>query len=173
MYRYYPDFTSKRIELNLPFPIPPRYRAAFDQEFARDHSLPDDAPQEQAHPDKCRKGTSVTLGLWQFPQDGRIETLKDVMLRYGFHVTCARCSSLSYFLRLHEYVKHGLPYPEQYRYGPGRPPPPPPNAPDAMSGALMNGPTRGKFQSFPMRGNIHIRLRPWPCCSGYQWVCRG
>ena len=81
MYRYYPDFTSKRTALNLPFPIPPPYHTAFDQEFARDRSLPDEAPQEPPHPGKCRKGTSITLGLWQFPQDGRVETLKDVMLR--------------------------------------------------------------------------------------------
>ncbi|GJE86703.1 mRNA decapping enzyme 1 [Phanerochaete sordida] len=111
MYRYYSDFTQKRLAMNLPFPLPPQYRPMFDQEFARDHSLPNepDQPSQPGQHDKGKKGTSVTLGIWQFPQDGRVESLKDVMTR------------------LHTYVKQGLPYPEQYRYGPGRPPPPPPS----------------------------------------------
>ncbi|EKM56889.1 uncharacterized protein PHACADRAFT_160427 [Phanerochaete carnosa HHB-10118-sp] len=111
MYRYYSDFTKKRIAMDLPFPLPLQFRPMFDQEFAKDQSLPDE-PEQALQPgqsEKCRKGTSVTLGIWQFPQDGRIESLKDVMTR------------------LHSYVKQGLPYPEQFRYGPGRPPPPPPN----------------------------------------------
>ena len=83
MYRYYPHFTQKRIAMNLPFPLPPQLRPMFDQEFAKDQSLPkepDQAPQP-GQPEKSKKGTSITLGIWQFPQDGRIETLKDVMLR--------------------------------------------------------------------------------------------
>ena len=83
MYRYYSDFTQKRLAMNLPYPLPPQYRPMFDQEFARDHSLPDepDQPSQPGQHDKGKKGTSVTLGIWQFPQDGRVESLKDVMTR--------------------------------------------------------------------------------------------
>ena len=83
MYRYYSDFTKKRIAMNLPFPLPPQFRPMFDQEFARDRSLPDEPERvpQPGQPEKCKKGTSVTLGIWQFPQDGRVESLKDVMTR--------------------------------------------------------------------------------------------
>lgn len=77
MYRCYPDYTKKRLEMNLPYPLPPQYKAAFDQEFARDNSVPEKA-QEDAKRDK--KGNSLTLGLWMFPTDVR-EPLKDVLLR--------------------------------------------------------------------------------------------
>ena len=83
MYRYYPDYTKKRLEMNLPYPLPPQYRQMFDQEFAVDHSAPEASEEARASGQesrKERKGTSVTLGLWMFPSDVH-EPLKDVMIR--------------------------------------------------------------------------------------------
>lgn len=84
MYRYYPDFTKKRLEMNLPYPIPPQYRPLFDREFARDSSQPEEAQESAQSLGKEKKGTSVTIGLWMFPSDAR-EPLKDVMLRRVLH----------------------------------------------------------------------------------------
>lgn len=81
MYRYYPYYTKKRLEMQLPYPLPPQFRPMFDREFARDNSAPeqaaDEGPQDSR---KEKKGNSVTLGLWMFPSDAR-EPLKDVMIR--------------------------------------------------------------------------------------------
>lgn len=81
MCRFYPDFTKTRLEMGLPFPIPPEHRAAFDHELSR--RIP---PEEQAKP-REKKGTSIILGLWMFPTDAR-EPLKEVMMRY-VHSYCA------------------------------------------------------------------------------------
>lgn len=54
------------------------------------------------------KGKAITVGLWMFATDSR-EPMKDVLMR------------------LHGYVKRGEPYPEQFKYGPDRPPPPNPH----------------------------------------------
>ncbi|KAI0337644.1 hypothetical protein BDW22DRAFT_1363904 [Trametopsis cervina] len=103
MYRYYPDFTHKRLALKLPYPIPKSHRPAFDAEFAEDDSEPD-GPD----PGKKRKmqGNSITLGIWAFQQEAH-EPLDDVMIR------------------LRDYIKAGERYPEEYRYFPGRQAPPP------------------------------------------------
>lgn len=77
MCRFYPDFTKTRLEMGLPFPIPPEHRAAFDHELSR--RIP---PEEQAKP-REKKGTSIILGLWMFPTDAR-EPLKEVMMRYVY-----------------------------------------------------------------------------------------
>ncbi|KAI0075988.1 hypothetical protein K474DRAFT_1708591 [Panus rudis PR-1116 ss-1] len=107
MYRYYPEFTKKRLELGLPYPLPEQYRPIFDREFAQDRSAANQAESAETS-GKEKKGTSVTLGLWMFPSDVR-EPLKDVMIR------------------LLSYIKKGQRYPDEYRYGPGRPPPPNPH----------------------------------------------
>ncbi|KAH9940681.1 hypothetical protein B0H21DRAFT_780296 [Amylocystis lapponica] len=99
MYRFYPEFTQKRVQLGLPYPIPEARRAMFDHEMAL-------AGFEASHAEK--KGRSVTVGLWMFATDAR-EPLKDVMMR------------------LHSYIKQNKAYPNEFRYGPGRPPPPNPN----------------------------------------------
>ncbi|KAF7318241.1 hypothetical protein HMN09_00332600 [Mycena chlorophos] len=54
------------------------------------------------------KGPPRTVCLWMFPTDAR-EPMLEVMNR------------------LQGYVKRNEPYPDQYRYGPGRPPPPNPH----------------------------------------------
>ncbi|KAI0764038.1 hypothetical protein BD413DRAFT_200113 [Trametes elegans] len=102
MCRFYPDFTKTRLDMGLPYPIPPEHRAAFDRELFTRIS-----PEEQEK-EREKKGRSIILGLWMFATDAR-EPLKEVMMR------------------LHSYVKRGLPYPDEYKYGPGRPPPPNPH----------------------------------------------
>ncbi|KAJ6572007.1 hypothetical protein B0H19DRAFT_1132175 [Mycena capillaripes] len=97
MLRSYPDFTTRRISHVL--------------------SLNDEAPGKFSDAwsvpnlDKLLdgdKGRAHTVGLWMFPTDAR-EPMIDVMMR------------------LHSYVKQNVPYPEQFRYGPNRPPPPNPH----------------------------------------------
>ncbi|KAI0795675.1 hypothetical protein C8Q75DRAFT_803541 [Abortiporus biennis] len=102
MYRFYPEYTAKRTQMGLPYPLPPEYRPMFDQEFAVDRSSTNQQSQsqEKPNPNREKKGTSVTTGLWMFPTEAR-EPLKDVMIR---------C--------------RGESYPVEFRYGPGRPPPP-------------------------------------------------
>ncbi|KAI8969441.1 hypothetical protein BD414DRAFT_503441 [Trametes punicea] len=102
MCRFYPDFTKTRLDMGLPYPIPPEHRAAFDLELSKR------IPPEEREKEREKKGRSIILGLWMYPTDAR-EPLNEVMMR------------------VHSYVKRGLPYPDEYRYGPGRPPPPNPH----------------------------------------------
>ncbi|PCH45116.1 hypothetical protein WOLCODRAFT_139389 [Wolfiporia cocos MD-104 SS10] len=104
MYRYYPKFTELRIAMGLPYPIPPEQRPALDAQLLR-QMTPEEVALSRSGKSKEWRGTSVTIGLWMFATDSR-EPLKDVMMR------------------LHSYIKQGNPYPEEFRYGPGRPPPP-------------------------------------------------
>lgn len=78
MYRYYPDFTEKRLAMHLPYPIPDQYRPQFDAEFAIDNSEPDDLDPNKK---RKRQGNSITLGYWAFQQEAH-EPLEDVMMRY-------------------------------------------------------------------------------------------
>ncbi|GBE87582.1 predicted protein [Sparassis crispa] len=103
MYRFYPEYTKKRLELGLPYPIPEEHRARFDEELARSQPVGESDAANDATP-KGKKGNSVTIGLWMFATDAR-EPLKDVMMR------------------LHSYIKQGKPYPQEFRFGPSRPPP--------------------------------------------------
>ncbi|KAI0367190.1 hypothetical protein BV20DRAFT_970836 [Pilatotrama ljubarskyi] len=102
MYRFYPDYTRTRLEMGLPYPIPQEHRATFDAELLRR------IPPEEQQKDREKKGRSIILGLWMFATDAR-EPLKEVMMR------------------LHSYLKRNLPYPDEFKYGPGRPPPPNPH----------------------------------------------
>ncbi|KAI0674120.1 hypothetical protein C8Q78DRAFT_1143324 [Trametes maxima] len=227
MYRFYPDFTKTRLEMGLPYPVPPEHRAAFDHELYRR------IPPEERGKDREKKGRSIILGLWMFATDAR-EPLKEVMMRYVFftwrvaafvvdylgwkywpcnalrrpalcaqarqvaaaifwlvycrscdrtdnrgqyaystchkelarrtacsaffscpqlqlpilrlyrlsclYLSCRQCFRILTFClpstnalmathrsRLHSYVKRGLPYPDEFKYGPGRPPPPNPH----------------------------------------------
>lgn len=114
MYRYYPDFTEKRLAMNLPYPIPDQYRSAFDEEFATDSSEPDNPDPTKK---RKRQGNSITLGYWAFQQEAH-EPLENVMMRY-VSLTLVALLLLS-CVRLREYVKRGERYPEQFRYFPGR-----------------------------------------------------
>ncbi|KAJ7698704.1 hypothetical protein B0H17DRAFT_1328576 [Mycena rosella] len=97
MLRSYPEFTNRRLGHVL---------SAHDEppdKFADAYAIPD--------LDKLLdgdKGRAHTVGLWMFPTDAR-EPMIDVMMR------------------LHSYIKRNVPYPEQFRYGPNRPPPPNPH----------------------------------------------
>ncbi|KAH8083305.1 hypothetical protein BXZ70DRAFT_958387 [Cristinia sonorae] len=91
MYRYFSEYTEKRLSMDLPYPLPSEHRPLFDSLFTTDSE--DDVREA--------KGIPIILGFWMFGADER-EPLKDVMLR------------------LHSYVKQGLPYPEEYRHVPGR-----------------------------------------------------
>ncbi|KAF8621781.1 hypothetical protein AX15_007517 [Amanita polypyramis BW_CC] len=97
MIRSYPDFTTERLNA---------IHSPHD-------ALPDKLSDVYIVPNLDRlgyhdKGLSQTVGLWMFATDAR-EPMIDVMLR------------------LHSYIKKNVPYPEEFRYGPGRPPPPNPN----------------------------------------------
>lgn len=82
MYRFYPDYTSRRISLGLPHPIPQEHRVMFFQGL--NGSDPDADYNDLSNQ---KKGPSVTVGLWMFSTDSR-EPLKDVMLRYVFTHPC-------------------------------------------------------------------------------------
>ncbi|KAJ7484490.1 hypothetical protein FB451DRAFT_1363989 [Mycena latifolia] len=97
MLRSYPDFTNRRLAHILSAHDEP------PEKFADMYAIPD--------LDKLLdgdKGRAHTVGLWMFPTDAR-EPMIDVMMR------------------LHSYIKRNVPYPEQFRYGPSRPPPPNPH----------------------------------------------
>ncbi|KAE9409406.1 hypothetical protein BT96DRAFT_913526, partial [Gymnopus androsaceus JB14] len=86
-------------------------RDPFDMKYKWDGQNP---PSED-------KATSQTIGLWMFATDSR-EPMIDVMRR------------------LHSFIKENLPYPEEFRYGPDKPPPPNPHASSA-NGALNRAPS--------------------------------
>ncbi|KAI0819491.1 hypothetical protein BC628DRAFT_1402415 [Trametes gibbosa] len=108
MCNFHPDYTKTRLEMGLPYPIPEEHYAAFEHELSK--RIPPGETQGEPPKSKERKkgGRSVVLGLWMYSTDAR-EPLKDVMVR------------------LHSYIKSGRPYPDEYKYGPGRPPPPNPH----------------------------------------------
>ncbi|KAJ7253665.1 hypothetical protein B0H12DRAFT_1116073 [Mycena haematopus] len=128
MLRSYPDFTNRRISHVL---------ASHDE-------APGKLSDAWAVPNLDKlldgdKGRAHTVGLWMFPTDAR-EPMIDVMMR------------------LHSYVKQNIPYPEQFRYGPNRPPPPnphlrttspsPPPEPHGAPGAPSGD--NGLDRSFPI-----------------------
>ncbi|KAJ7098353.1 hypothetical protein C8R44DRAFT_988877 [Mycena epipterygia] len=97
MLRSYPAFTTRRLSHILSSHDEP------PEKFSDVYSVP--------NLDKLLdgdKGRAHTVGLWMFPTDAR-EPMIDVMMR------------------LHSYIKQNVPYPEQFRYGPNRPPPPNPH----------------------------------------------
>ncbi|KAF5351139.1 hypothetical protein D9756_008338 [Leucocoprinus leucothites] len=101
MLRSYPQFTTARLDAVA-------HNTAFSgkgepDKFAEVYAFSNDGGVTSKD-----KGEGQTIGLWTFTADGR-EPLMDVMLR------------------LHSYIKKNLPYPEEYRYGPDRPPPPNPH----------------------------------------------
>ena len=102
MYKCYPDYTTLRLGLPLDRGV--------DPELATDK----------------RKGRAITVGLWMFATDSR-EPMKDVLMRSDPLHFREFYWALTVFYRLHEYVERSEPYPEQFRYGPDRPPPPNPH----------------------------------------------
>lgn len=100
MTRSYPEYTSRRL-------------AHIRDENPADSALPysdiwcfpEPRPTKEF---KESQSTFKTTGLWVFASDAR-EPLTDVMKR------------------LYEYIKKNERYPDEYRYGPGRPPPPNPH----------------------------------------------
>ncbi|KAH9831129.1 uncharacterized protein C8Q71DRAFT_799051 [Rhodofomes roseus] len=122
-FRYYPKFTQVRLAMNLPYPVPPEHRASFDAVLLKQLTPEEVAVSRQesaSTTSKEWKGTSVTIGLWMFATDAR-EPLKDVMMR------------------LHSYIKEGKAYPDEFRYGPGHPPPPNPHLRTASRASVSNG----------------------------------
>ncbi|KAI6025541.1 hypothetical protein EDC04DRAFT_2930739 [Pisolithus marmoratus] len=99
MLRHYPDFTARRIT-RAREKLPPSVQDGPATKFAPEFATTD---LEKLHDED--KGRSQTVSLWCLATDTR-ESMTDVMLR------------------LHSYVKKNLPYPDEYRYGPDRPPPP-------------------------------------------------
>ncbi|KAF9482719.1 hypothetical protein BDN70DRAFT_892352 [Pholiota conissans] len=93
--RSYPDFLANRMAS-----IQPNTDGTPLDRFSPRYAVPgiDDIPMTE-------KGRVVAVGLWMLAVDSR-ESMMEVMKR------------------LHFYIKQNLPYPEEYRYGPGRPPPP-------------------------------------------------
>ncbi|KAI6107455.1 hypothetical protein EDD16DRAFT_1712377 [Pisolithus croceorrhizus] len=99
MLRHYPDFTARR-RTEAGAMLPPSVQDGPAMKFAPEFAITD---LEELHNED--KGRSQTVSLWCLATDAR-ESMTDVMLR------------------LHSYVKKNLPYPDEYRYGPDRPPPP-------------------------------------------------
>ncbi|KXN82250.1 hypothetical protein AN958_02800 [Leucoagaricus sp. SymC.cos] len=100
MLRSYPHFTNARLDAITNSSNPPT--AEINNKFSVLYAYRNDDASSKD------KGESQTIGLWTFAADGR-EPMMDVMLR------------------LHAYIKKNLPYPDDYRYGPDRPPQPNPH----------------------------------------------
>ncbi|KAK0461430.1 uncharacterized protein EV420DRAFT_1531937 [Desarmillaria tabescens] len=99
MIQSYPDYTSERIAR-----AEEQHPLQRPDKFNDVYSLPE-PPDSITH--KSLSGTK-TVGLWMFPTDAR-EPLTVVMKR------------------LHKYIQRNEPYPEEFRYGPNKPPPPNPH----------------------------------------------
>ncbi|KAK2465071.1 hypothetical protein APHAL10511_002879 [Amanita phalloides] len=98
MIRSYPDFTAERLNA-----INSSSHDAVPDKFSDVYIVPD--LDKLGYNDK---GRSQIVGLWMFTTSAR-ESIIDVMLR------------------LHSYIKKNVSYPEEFRYGPGKPPPPNPS----------------------------------------------
>ncbi|KAK7047787.1 hypothetical protein VNI00_006115 [Paramarasmius palmivorus] len=73
--------------------------------------------REQVTPEEKGRSGMQIIGLWMFTTDAR-EPMIDVMLRY---------------------IKQHIPYPEEFRYGPDRPPPPNPHLRNATATGASPG----------------------------------
>ena len=72
--------------------------------------------------DTKQKGRFLNIGLWMQPTDSResmLKVMKRCVIRSSKLGPC-----LTFFPSLHSYVRLNLPYPQEFRYGPGKPPPP-------------------------------------------------
>ena len=98
MYKCYPDYTAHRLGMSLDRDTNPELAA------------------------NKHKGKAITVGLWMFATDSR-EPMKDVMMRSNLFDLQPFYLILKASNRLHDYIKQSQPYPEQFRYGPDRPPP--------------------------------------------------
>lgn len=98
MYKCYPDYTALR--LGMPF----------------DRDIDPELPTNK------HKGKAITVGLWMFATDSR-EPMKGVMMRLILFDMQWSYLILSVSHRLHDYIKRGEQYPEQFRYGPDHHPP--------------------------------------------------
>ncbi|KAG6877982.1 hypothetical protein C0993_001187 [Termitomyces sp. T159_Od127] len=147
--RSYPEFTDRRLA---------NVRAAFNgatlDKFHDAYAVPhiETLPANQ-------KGESKTIGLWMFATDSR-EPLIDT------------------FTRLHSYIKRNQPYPQEFRYGPDRPPPSTSltNQPQANGvSSLTATPSRASFpghaQGQPSQGGLSeldrlfAKMQPTPLLS--------
>ncbi|KAF8067884.1 hypothetical protein FPV67DRAFT_1765394 [Lyophyllum atratum] len=138
--RSYPEYTDRRLALA---------RAAQSNgtphKFSDVYAIPDVDKLTAAE-----KGESTTIGLWMFATDSR-EPLIDI------------------FTRLHSYIKKNQSYPQEFRYGPDRPPPSIPsstaaviNAPPHSNGATQTPqahPASPTSQSQPQHGQGHFQAR--------------
>ncbi|KAG6855874.1 hypothetical protein H0H87_009828 [Tephrocybe sp. NHM501043] len=92
--RSYPEYTDRRLA---------GINASYDPETLNKFSNAYSIPNVEAL-SANQKGEATTIGLWMFTTDSR-EPLFDI------------------FTRLHSYIKRNQPYPQEFRYGPDRPPP--------------------------------------------------
>ncbi|RDB27625.1 hypothetical protein Hypma_003804 [Hypsizygus marmoreus] len=128
--RSYPEFTDRRLALARTSPS-----NEIPHKFSDVYAIPNVEKLTAA-----QKGEAQTIGLWMFATDAR-EPLIDV------------------FTRLHSYIKKNQPYPQEFRYGPDRPPPSNPPSRAAILAALPTSsqssqvssstsrPDRGQFQA--------------------------
>ncbi|KAF8636045.1 hypothetical protein AX17_003840 [Amanita inopinata Kibby_2008] len=108
MLRSYPDFTADRLKA-----IQSSHETPPDK-FSDVYAVPN--LDKLGYNDK---GRSQTVGLWMFATDAR-EPMIDVMMR------------------LHSFIKKNDPYPEEFRYGPGKPPPPNPHPHKSTASRNLN-----------------------------------
>ncbi|KAF8799733.1 hypothetical protein BYT27DRAFT_7217468 [Phlegmacium glaucopus] len=93
--RSYPDFLARRLAK-----IEASTSGQTPDKFSEIYAIPN---IEDLGPND--KGRSFNIGLWMQPTDSR-ESMLNVMKR------------------LHSYIKQNMPYPQEFRFGPGKPPPP-------------------------------------------------
>lgn len=133
MMRHYPDFTAHRLtEARSKLPLSMQDGPA--TKFAPEFAIAD--PEKLLDADK---GPSQTVGLWCFATDAR-EPMTDVVMRYVFLATPRPYLELD-IARLHDYIKNNLPYPDEFRYGPERPPPPSFRSTSRANGKLFSSAT--------------------------------
>lgn len=112
--RSYPDFLAQRLAS-----IETSTSGQTPDKFSHIYAIPN---IENLGPKQ--KGRSLNIGLWMQPTDSR-ESMITVMQRYAIRSSrFGLCSTFFFFSRLHSHVKQNLPYPQEFRYGPGKPPPP-------------------------------------------------
>ena len=110
--RSFPDFLARRLAS-----IETSTSGQTPDKFSNIYAIPNILDMS-----KKQKGRFLNIGLWMQPTDSRESMLK-VMKRCVIRSSKLGPCSI-FFPSLHSYVRLNLPYPEEFRYGPGKPPPP-------------------------------------------------
>ncbi|KAG6905824.1 hypothetical protein DXG01_000530 [Tephrocybe rancida] len=134
--RSYPEYTDRRLAV-----VRASHNIATLDKYSNAYAIPNINTLSVNE-----KGEAKTIGLWMFATDSR-EPLIDI------------------FTRLHSYIKRNQPYPQEFRYGPDRPPP---SIPASVTPATNRSQANGHATLPPTPSNAGFPASPGPRQEQFQ-----